>query len=218
MTKLDCTCTCHSLPDCSKTAEHLWSDNWKWVYWLNSWAPGTCRRHLQCDIVFMTRNKYAALDFLYRKFWRKGNFDVIITLCFTLFTEKFEGCHLSFPWQQSKLSGEYGLDPDSFPPQPPQLSRDWPKGRFVWFTEDRQCRIFINFLDHLKFSINSPGSDIQKAFKKYCELLSSVEEGLKRNGKSFLGAPNMDFWRVHRTISVQDLKCRSGLDFPGWLG
>ena len=141
----------------------------------------------------MTRNKYAALDFLYRKFWRKGNFDVIITLCFPLFTEKFEGCHLSLPWQQSKLSGKYGLDPDCLPPQPPQLSRDWPKGRFVWFTEDRQCRIFVNFLDHIKCYINLPGGDIQNAFRKYCELLSSVEEGLKRNGKSFMWSSKYGF-------------------------
>ena len=74
-------------------------------------------------------------------------------------TDKFERCYLSLPWQYNKLSLDgYGLNPDSFPSQ---LSRD----RFVWFTGDRQCRIFVNFLDHIKLYISQPGGDIQKAFR-----------------------------------------------------
>jgi len=74
-------------------------------------------------------------------------------------TDKFERCYLSLPWQYSKLSLDgYGLNPDSFPPQ---LTRDWPEGWFVWFTEDRQCRMFANFLDHIKLSPNNIGTGLE---------------------------------------------------------
>ena len=107
-----------------------------------------------------------------------------VQLLFASSTDKFGHCYLSLPWQYNKLSLDgYGLYPDSFPQQ---LSRGWPKGRFVWFTADRQCRIFVNFLDHIKLYITQPRGDLQQAFRQYSELLSSIEECLKRNGKKFM--------------------------------
>ena len=58
---------------------------------------------------------------------------------------------------------------------PPQLSRDWPMSRFIWFTADRRCRIFVNFIDHLKLVITRLGGDIQKAFKQYSNFLPAIE-------------------------------------------
>ena len=117
--------------------------------------------------------------------------EVIKILFRFISTEKFERCYLSLPCQYNKLSLDgYGLNPDSFPPQ---LSHDWPEGRFVWFTGDRQCRIFVNFLDHIKLYINQPGGDIQKAFRQYSELLLSLEESLKRSGKKFMWSSKYGF-------------------------
>ncbi|XP_058942311.2 creatine kinase M-type-like [Pocillopora verrucosa] len=91
---------------------------------------------------------------------------------------------LSVSWQNSNSAmEEYG---SSFVSLPPQLSRDWPHGRFVWLAENRQCQIFINFEDHLKVVITQTGGDIQRAFRRYSEILSSIEEGLKRNEKKFM--------------------------------
>ncbi|KAJ7365022.1 Creatine kinase S-type, mitochondrial [Desmophyllum pertusum] len=38
----------------------------------------------------------------------------------------------------------------------------------------------------MKLVITQPGGDIQKAFRQYSELLSSVEGSLKRKGKKFM--------------------------------
>ena len=117
--------------------------------------------------------------------------EIIKNLFRFISTDKFERCYLSLPCQYNKLSLDgYGLNPDSFPPQ---LSRDWPEGRFVWFTEDRQCRIFVNFLDHIKLYISQPGGDIQKAFRQYSELLSSLEESLKLSEKKFVWSSKYGF-------------------------
>ena len=78
---------------------------------------------------------------------------------------------------------------DSFPPQ---LSRDWPKSRFIWFTADRQCRTFVNFIDHMKLVITQPGGDIQKAFRQYSDL-SAIEGCLTRNGNKFMWSSKYGF-------------------------
>lgn len=101
-----------------------------------------------------------------------------------VFTENIGDSFLSVSWQNSNSTmEEYG---SSFVSLPPQLSRDWPHGRFVWLAENRQCQIFINFEDHLKVVITQTGGDIQRAFRRYSEILSSIEEGLKRNEKKFM--------------------------------
>lgn len=106
-------------------------------------------------------------------------------------TGAFGEFYLSLPWQHTKLALlDYGSIPDSFPPQ---LSRDWPKGRFMWFTADRQCRIFVNFIDHLKLVITQAGGDLQKAFRQYSELLSAIEERLTRKGKKFMWSSKYGF-------------------------
>ena len=98
---------------------------------------------------------------------------------------------MSLPRQYKKLTlGEYGLHPDYFPPQ---LSRHWPKGRLIWFTGDRQCRVFVNFLDHIKLVITQPGGDLQKAFRRYSELLSCIEDNLKPKGKKFMWSSKYGF-------------------------
>ncbi|XP_078367858.1 creatine kinase, testis isozyme-like [Oculina patagonica] len=105
--------------------------------------------------------------------------------------EAFGRCFFSLPWQYKKpVLEEYGLHPDSFPPQ---LSRDWPKGRLIWFTEDRECRVFINFLDHIQLVITQPGGDLQNVFRKYSELLSSIEGNLNRKGKKFMWSSKFGF-------------------------
>ena len=53
----------------------------------------------------------------------------------------------------------------------PQLSRDWPRGRFIWITADQQCRIFVNYFDHLKLNVTQQEGNILKAFRRYTELL-----------------------------------------------
>ena len=106
-------------------------------------------------------------------------------------TGAFGESHLSLPWQHKKLALlDYGLDPGSFPPQ---LSRDWPKGRFIWFTADRQCRLFVNFIDHIKLVITQSGGDIQKAFRQYSELLSAMEGCLTRKGNKFMWSSKYGF-------------------------
>ena len=84
----------------------------------------------------------------------------------------------------------YGLNPDSFPPQ---LSRDWAKGRFIWFSADRQCRILVNFTDHIELVITQSGGDIQQASRQYSELLSAVEGCLTRNGNKFMWSSKYGF-------------------------
>ena len=99
-------------------------------------------------------------------------------------TGAFEESYLSLPWQHKKLALlDYGLNPNFFPPQ---LSRDWPKGRFIWVTADRQCRIFVNFIDHMKLVITQPGGDIQKAFRQCSMLLSAIDACLTRKGNKFM--------------------------------
>ncbi|XP_020612226.1 creatine kinase M-type-like [Orbicella faveolata] len=85
---------------------------------------------------------------------------------------------------------DYGLNPDSFPPQ---LSRDWPKGRFIWFTAGRQRRIFVNFIDHMKLVITQPGGDLQKAFRQYSKLLSAIKGCLTRKGNKFMWTSKYGF-------------------------
>ena len=36
---------------------------------------------------------------------------------------------------------------------------------------DQQCRIFVNYFDHLKLNVTQPGGNILKAFRRYTELL-----------------------------------------------
>ena len=106
-------------------------------------------------------------------------------------TGAFEESYLSLPWQHKKLALlDYGLNPDSFPPQ---LSCDWPKDRFIWFTADRQCRIFVNFIDHMKLVITQPGGDIPKAFRQYSKLLSAIEGCLTRKGNKFMWSSKYGF-------------------------
>ena len=54
------------------------------------------------------------------------------------------------------------------------------------FTADRQCRIFVNFIDHMKLVITQPGGDIQKVFRQYSKLLSAIEGCLTRKGNKFM--------------------------------
>ena len=120
----------------------------------------------------------------------EGNFasqhflEISYEMYYFVFTENIGDSFLSVSWQNSNSAmEEYG---SSFVSLPPQLSRDWPHGRFVWLAENRQCQIFINFEDHLKVVITQTGGDIQRAFRRYSEILSSIEEGLKRNEKKFM--------------------------------
>ena len=76
---------------------------------------------------------------------------------------------------------------------PPQLSRDWPKSWFIWFTADRQCRIFVNFVDHMKLVITQPGGDVQKAFRQYSKLLSTMEGCLTRKGNKSMWSSKYGF-------------------------
>jgi len=106
-------------------------------------------------------------------------------------TGAFGESYLSLPWQHKKLALlDYGFNPDSFPPQ---LSRDWPKGRFIWFTGGRQRRIFVNFIDHMKLVITQPGGDIQKVFRQYSKLLSAIEGCLIRKGNKFMWSSKYGF-------------------------
>ena len=106
-------------------------------------------------------------------------------------TGAFGESYLPLPWQRKRLALlDCDLSPDSFPPQ---LSRDWPKGRFIWFTADRQCRIFVNFIDHMKLVITQPGGDLQKAFRQYSKLLSAIEGCLIRKGNKFMWSSKYGF-------------------------
>jgi len=59
------------------------------------------------------------------------------------------------------------------------LPDNWPDGRIIWWTEDRRCKAFVNFADHIKFVISRPKGDLQQALKDFMELVSSFENYLK---------------------------------------
>ena len=94
------------------------------------------------------------------------------------------------PQAELDLFADYEVVPD---PRPTQLSRDWPHGRFVWWTLDRRCKVFINFQDHIKFVVTQAGSDIKEAFKKYCELMRIVEDSIQNGGRRFLWSEKYGF-------------------------
>lgn len=45
----------------------------------------------------------------------------------------------------------------------------------------------------MKLVITQPGGDLQKAFRKYSELLSSIEGNLNRKGKRFMWSSKYGF-------------------------
>ena len=45
----------------------------------------------------------------------------------------------------------------------------------------------------MKLVITQPGGDLQKAFRQYSELLSSIEENLKRKGRKFMWSSKYGF-------------------------
>ncbi|XP_031564670.1 creatine kinase U-type, mitochondrial-like [Actinia tenebrosa] len=106
-------------------------------------------------------------------------------------------CNLSGRRQDKLgLSQDYGLSrtigPSPLPCVPenrPQLSHTnlnlfekWnsPDGRVLWWTENRKCKVFINFLDHIKFVISNTNGDLRQAVREYMEILAEVEQILKR--------------------------------------
>ena len=45
----------------------------------------------------------------------------------------------------------------------------------------------------MKLVVTQPGGDLQKAFRQYSELLSSIEENLKRKGRKFMWSSKYGF-------------------------
>lgn len=106
-------------------------------------------------------------------------------------------CNLSRRRQDKLgLSQDYGLTTTTGPsPLPcipekrPRLSHanltlfeKWnsPDGRILWWTENRKCKLFINFFDHIKFVISNTNGDLRQAVREYMEILAEVEQTLRR--------------------------------------
>ncbi|XP_020911040.1 creatine kinase U-type, mitochondrial [Exaiptasia diaphana] len=88
-------------------------------------------------------------------------------------------CNLA-KWQQERLHlFEHYNIPSKEDEAPQGLDLSWPDGRLIWWTEDRRCKAFVNFADHVKFVISRSKGDLQQILKDYMELVSSFETFLK---------------------------------------
>lgn len=103
-------------------------------------------------------------------------------------------CNLA-KWQQERLHlfEHYNISPKD-DEIALGLPDGWPDGRLVWWTEDRRCKAFVNFADHVKFVISRPKGDIQQTLKDYMELVSSFEKYLEvHEEKSFAWDPSYGY-------------------------
>ncbi|CAH3190429.1 unnamed protein product, partial [Porites evermanni] len=91
-------------------------------------------------------------------------------------TSRHQSNTASLPWMPLPASTQDSLQP--------QLSRDMPRGRFIWITADQQCRIFVNYFDHLKLNVTQPGGN-STSLKHLEDTATCMEESLKQTGQRF---------------------------------
>ena len=67
------------------------------------------------------------------------------------------------------------------------MGRDWPDGRGIWHNEKKNFLIWVNEEDHMRIISMQLGGDMMEVFKRWCEGLKLVEDGIKKMaGKEYM--------------------------------
>ncbi|KAI6659740.1 Protoflagellar creatine kinase [Oopsacas minuta] len=67
------------------------------------------------------------------------------------------------------------------------MARDWPDGRGIWHNEKKNFLIWVNEEDHMRIISMQLGGDMMEVFKRWCEGLKLVEDGIKNlAGKEYM--------------------------------
>eukprot|EP00746_Dinoflagellata_sp_MGD_P168088 gnl/MRDRNA2_/MRDRNA2_99243_c0_seq1.p1 gnl/MRDRNA2_/MRDRNA2_99243_c0~~gnl/MRDRNA2_/MRDRNA2_99243_c0_seq1.p1 ORF type:complete len:1795 (-),score=347.69 gnl/MRDRNA2_/MRDRNA2_99243_c0_seq1:142-5526(-) len=73
------------------------------------------------------------------------------------------------------------------------MGRHWPDARGVFRSFSKDAYVWVNEEDHMRITTMQAGTDIKKAFARFCTLEQSVHEAIKKAGHDYMRSDHYGF-------------------------
>jgi len=73
------------------------------------------------------------------------------------------------------------------------MARDWPDGRGVYLSKDKNLIVWVNEEDHARIVSMQKGGDIEKVWTRFCGACNDIEKHMKADGYEYMYSDHLGY-------------------------
>jgi len=73
------------------------------------------------------------------------------------------------------------------------MARDWPDGRGVFLSEDKNLVVWVNEEDHARIISMQKGGDMEQVWRRFCNAINQVENLMKEDGFEYMFSDHLGY-------------------------